>query len=292
VPEWILKLVTAITSVKTALKLFVFVLFLVFFWSFTSAFMASKGLPSEYIPYILMLTAYSLSHISIELLYWLKSWNKSRRDKNEESRLHEQAQEAAKKEAQDKALAFRREVESTLPHLEKGHLSLLESMLNDNVALHRRRDPAQHFETTGYILAIGRKSFQEHVYKLHPTVRECLVEYLAKVREQSLIEFSKDLNENQKGFLRIFFEEVIPFGVPEQEEKMPSAMFNTHYSMVTKDIVNKDNNSFTLPEDTRDQLLHDGHFETCFRTVANLDNNFILATASRGGMAIGGSIRR
>lgn len=290
-PEWILKLVTAITSVKTALKLFVFVLFLVFFWSFTSAFMASKGLPSEYIPYILMLTAYSLSHISIELLYWLKSWNKSRRDKNEESRLHEQAQEAAKKEAQDKALAFRREVESTLPHLEKGHLSLLESMLNDNVALHRRRDPAHHFETTGYILAIGRKSFQEHVYKLHPTVRECLIEYLAKVREQSLIEFSKDLNDNQKGFLRIFFEEMIPFGVPEQEEKMPSAIYSAHYSMVTKAVISKDNSSFTLPEDTRDQLLHDGHFETCFRTLANLDNEYILAPVTRGVGAMG-SMRR
>ncbi|MFA0703836.1 hypothetical protein AB4618_25555, partial [Vibrio sp. 10N.222.48.A8] len=70
-PEWILKLVAVVTSVKTALKLFVFVLFLVFFWSFTSAFMASKGLPNEYIPYILMLTAYSISHLSIDLLYWL-----------------------------------------------------------------------------------------------------------------------------------------------------------------------------------------------------------------------------
>ncbi|MCG7587436.1 hypothetical protein MHN01_17520, partial [Photobacterium sp. OFAV2-7] len=118
-PEWILKLVTAVTSVKTALKLFVLVLFLVFFWSFTSTFITSRGLPSDLTPYIIVLTAYSLSHIIIEFLYWLNSWNKRRRDKNEELRLQDKKQKASRKEAESKALAFRKEVESTLPHLER-----------------------------------------------------------------------------------------------------------------------------------------------------------------------------
>lgn len=253
--------------------------------------MTSRGLPSDLTPYIIVLTAYSLSHLVIEFLYWLYSWNKRRRDKNEELRLQKQEQETSNKEAESKALAFRKEVESTLPHLELGQLSLLEGMLDENVPLHRRRDPALHFQNAGYILVVGKKSFQENVYELHPTVRECLTNYLAKVREQNLIEFSRDLNESQKGFLRIFFDEVIPFGVPEQEEKMPFNVYRTHFNMVTKEIISKNNSTFTLPEDSRDQLLHDGHFETCFRSDANLNTEYILAPDSRGGGAMG-SMRR
>ncbi|EPS3428944.1 hypothetical protein ACVD55_000328 [Vibrio alginolyticus] len=290
-PEWILKLVTAITSVKTALKLFVFVLLLVFFWSFTSAFMASKGLPSEYIPYILMLTAYSLSHISIELLYWLKSWNKSRKDKNEESRLHEQAQEAAKKEAQDKALAFRREVESTLPHLDRTQLSLLEKMLTESVSLERNRDPALHFQNIGYIRVIGRKSFSESVYELHPTVRERLTHYLAEERKKTIINFSNNLKDNEKEFLRIFFDEEIPFGVAEQEEKMPSNVYSAKYNMVNLRVIDEEGFTFTLPKDTKKQLIHDKHFETCYRDFAELDGHLILSPLSRGAGALGSTRR-
>lgn len=58
--------------------------------------------------------------------------------------------------------------------------------------------------------------------------------------------------------------------------------------MVTKKIVSKDNSSFTLPKEIRDQLLHDTHFETSFRTiVANLDNKVILDAASRDSDTIG-----
>ena len=58
--------------------------------------------------------------------------------------------------------------------------------------------------------------------------------------------------------------------------------------MFTKKIVSKDNSSFTPPKDIRDQLLHDAHFETSFRTVvANLNNKVILDAASRYSGAIG-----
>ncbi|WP_394251658.1 hypothetical protein [Vibrio profundi] len=290
-PEWILKLVTAVTSVKTALKLFVFVLLLVFFWSFTSAFMASKRLPSEYIPYILMLTAYSLSHLSIELLYWLKSWNKRRQDKNEESLQQKQAQEAARKEAKSKVSAFRREVESTLPHLDRTEFSLLKRMLSESVSLERNRDPALHFHNIGYIRAIGRKSFSENVYELHPIVRDCLTNYLEEERKKTLIAFSNDLKDEEKEFLRIFFEQEIPFGVPEQEEKMPSNVFNAKYNMVRTEIINEEGYSFTLPEDTKERLIEDNHFEVCYRNLAELDGHYILAVQVRGSGAIG-SMRR
>lgn len=290
-PEWILKLVTAVTSVKTALKLFVFVLFLVFFWSFTSAFMASKGLPSEYTPYILMLTAYSLSHLSIDLLYWLKSWNKRRQDKNEESLQQEQEQEAAKKEAQSKVLAFRREVESTLPHLDRTEFSLLKRMLTESVSLERNRKPALHFHNIGYIRAIGRKSFSENVYELHPIVRGCLTNYLAEERKNTLIAFSSSLKEKEKEFLRIFFEKEIPFGVPEQEEKMPYDVYSGKYSMVNLGIIDEEGYSFILPEDTKERLIEDNHFEVCYRNLAELDGHLILAPLTRGAGAIGSTRR-
>ncbi|MDP2576024.1 hypothetical protein Q8W40_27885 [Vibrio penaeicida] len=290
-PEWILKLVTAVTSVKTALKLFVFVLLLVFFWSFTSAFMASKGLPSEYIPYILMLTAYSLSHLSIELLYWLKSWNKRRQDKNEESLQQEQAQEVAKKEAQSKVLAFRREVESTLPHLNRTEFSLLKKMLTESISLERNRDPALHFHNIGYISVIGRKSFRENVYELHPIVRDCLTNYLAEERKNTLIAFSSALKDKEKEFLRIFFEKEIPFGVPEQEEMMPANVYSGKYSMVNLGIIDEEGYSFILPEDTKERLIEDNHFEVCYRNLAELDGHLILSPLARSVGAIS-SMRR
>ncbi|MGR5208850.1 hypothetical protein [Vibrio sp. PNB23_22_7] len=286
-PEWILKLVTAVTSVKTALKLFVFVLLLVFLWSFTSAFMASKGLPSEYIPYILMLTAYSLSHLSIELLYWLKSWNKRRQDKNEESLQQEQAQEAAKKEAQSKVLAFRREVESTLPHLDKIQFSLLKRMLTESVSLESTKSPALHFHKIGYIMPIGRKSYSESVYELHPIVRDCLTNYLAEERKKTLIAFSSNLKDKEKEFLRIFFEQEIPFGVPEKEGKMPFDVYSGKYNMVNLGVIEEEDFSFTLPEDTKERLIEDNHFEVCYRNLAELDGHLILAPHSYGAGAIG-----
>lgn len=290
-PEWILKLVAAVTSVKTALKLFVFVLFLVFFWSFSSAFIASKGLPSEYIPYILMLTAYSLSHLSIELLHWLKSWNKRRRDKNEDSLQKEQAQEAAEIEAQSELLAFKREVESTLPHLDRAEFSLLKRMLTESISLEKNREPALHFHNIGYIRAIGRKSFFENVYELHPIVQDCLTNYLAEERKNTLITFSNNLKDKEKEFLRIFFEKEIPFGVPEQEERMPYDVYSGRYSMVNLGVIDEESYSFTLPEDTKERLIEDNHFEVCYRNLAELDCHLILSPLSRGVGAIGSKRR-
>ena len=292
-PEWILKLVIAVTSVKTALKLFVFVLFLVFFWSLTSAFMISKELPSEYIPYILMLIAYSLTHLSLELLYWLKSRNKHKQDKNKKLLLHKQAQADAKKEAESKVLAFKREVESTIPHLDRVQFSLLKRMLTESVSLDRQKSPALHFQKVGYIRAIGRKSFSESVYELHPTVRVCMTNYLAEERKKTLTSFSNDLKDEDKDkeFLRIFFNEVIPFGVPEQKEKMPFNVFNTKYNMVSLRIIDEEGYTFTLPEDTKERLIEDKHFETCYRDLAELNGHDILGPLSRGAGAID-SIRR
>lgn len=185
-----------------------------------------------------------------------------------------------------KALKSKREIKASIPHLDNVELSLLTKMLTETVSLKRKKKPADHLEKVGLIREVGHKNASESVYELSPAARESLMNYLEGKREKTLTRFSCDLKDEGKEFLRIFFDEVIPFGVPEKEDRMPSNVFEMGKKMVSLELVKKEGYTFTLPEDTKQRLIEDKHFEECYRNLAELDASYIEASFSNPGVVV------
>jgi hypothetical protein len=45
--------------------------------------------------------------------------------------------------------------------------------------------------------------------------------------------------------------------------------------MVNFGIIDEEGYSFTLPEDTKERLIEDNHFEVCYRNLAELNGHLI-----------------
>lgn len=85
----------------------------------------------------------------------------------------------------------------------------------------------------------------------------------------------EELDDSSRQFLRIFFDEVVPFGTSEQENWMDSLVYESHEKMVRVKAIDKNKFTFILSSDFKDKLIRDGHFKTCYRTEVTLDPSHI-----------------
>lgn len=249
-------------SKKKALIIILSILSCYCLWKHTGSELDLFGLPSKYLFLICFLLFYCLFHLIINWLCELKV------------------------SSMCKALKSKREIEAAIPHLDNVDLSLLKKMLTETVSLKRGKKPADYLEKVGFIREIGHKNASESVYELHPTARKLLINHLEEEREKTLTSFSRDLKDEDKEFLRIFFDEVIPFGVPEKEDRMPYNVFHMGEHMVSLGLVKEEGYTFTLPEDTKQRLIEDKHFEECYRSLAELDASYIEASFSNSGVVV------
>ncbi|MEZ8375356.1 hypothetical protein AB6C91_13655 [Vibrio cyclitrophicus] len=121
---------------------------------------------------------------------------------------------------------------------------------------------------------------------MYPAARKLLINHPEEEREKTLTSFSRDLKDEGKEFLRIFFDEVIPFGVPDKEDWMPYNVFHMGERMVSLGLVKEEGYTFTLPEDTKQRLIEDKHFEECYRNFAELDASNIEASFSNSAVVV------
>jgi succinate dehydrogenase flavin-adding protein (antitoxin of CptAB toxin-antitoxin module) len=281
-PEWVLKFVTAIPTAKTAFKLLLTVLLIVLGWSIATSFLKEKGIPNEMIPFLLTLMSFSIAVIVLESFYkvygaickWAKYWINIYSQKKEQARQLELANITKYKEATE----FRNKVALTFPYLDQASQRLLIRLFKSvNEALEWLIHPTIELHREGFIKQIGKASYQRGIYELDPIVREYLTQYLSEKKEKNLTVFSKELDDNSKQFLRIFFDELVPFGILEQEIWMERRAYNSRHEMLRIEAIEQIDYTFILSSDFKEHLIRDGHFKNCYRTEVTLEPSCIHA---------------
>jgi hypothetical protein len=280
--EWILKFITAITTAKTAFILLFTVVLIVFGWNMTLPFFIEKGVPNDMAPFLLTLTSFSIAVIALDIVYkvygainkWRKYWIDTYNQKREQVRQ----QEIAKITKYEETRRFRNKVDLTFPYLDKPSQKLLHRLFErGNDALVWSKNPTFDLHHKGFIIHIGEASGNQRLYELAPIVREYLAPRISKKKVEDLTAFSKDLDGNSREFLRVFFDEIIPFGIPEQEKMMDALVYHSMHRMVLIKAIEQIDYIFILSSEFKEQLIRDGHFKTCYRIEVTLDSANILA---------------
>ncbi len=275
-PEWIIKFLTAIPTSKTALKLLLTVALIVFGWGAFSPFFEASGIPSDWIPFLLSLTSFSIAVIVTEAVYMVsiaikvlgKNWLDTHIKKRDKLRQQEKARVAE----HEKDNSFRKELNIMFPHLDSASQKMLFLLYDEgNVALVWNKNPTYELNRKGLIRYIGDASGEKYIYELNPIVRDYLSEHFSKQKAA----LSKELDDNSRQFLRIFFDEVVPFGTSEQEKWMDSLVYVSHEKMVRIGAIEKNKFTFILSSDFKDMLIRNGHFKTCYRTEVTLEGSHI-----------------
>tara|TARA_R110001583_G_scaffold47710_2_gene149370 strand:- start:2322 stop:3275 length:954 start_codon:yes stop_codon:yes gene_type:complete len=277
-PEWILKFLTAIPTTKTALKLLLAVVLTVFGWGAVNPFFKASGIPSDWIPFLLSLTIFSIAVIVTEAAYKvsiaIKMLGKYLIDTHIKKRDKLQQQEKARVTECEKVNSFRKELNLTFPHLDRASQKKLFWLYEvGDEALVWNKNPTYELNRKGLIRYIGDASGEKKIYELNPIVRDYLSEHFSKQKAA----LSKELDDNSRRFLRIFFDEVVPFGTSEQEKWMDSLVYESHEKMVRIKAIDKNQFTFILSSDFKDKLIRDGHFKTCYRTEVTLEPSHIHA---------------
>ncbi|MEZ8880511.1 hypothetical protein AB6E09_15935 [Vibrio lentus] len=287
--EWLMKVFSSIISTKTASIALVTIILAITSWQTADAFIISKGVPSAFAQFFILMGAYGLAHIIVELVMYCKcrivKWCKDNKEVSEQT---------AKRESdianQKHALAtFQATARKAIPHLPSRQIEILMELHEDeHVQYHRyNKDGISNLLKLNYIYVVSLVNEKDYLFTISPDVFEVVDSYLKKQREELLAKFCEELTDNDIEFLRIFFDEKIPFGVPETE-MMQAQVWRSGEAMRYRGVLksydkkgsqrNNTHTVFELAADIEKKLQESRGFGSSYRQEAELALNLILVT--------------
>ncbi|EIV8469580.1 hypothetical protein WMQ48_18720 [Vibrio cidicii] len=112
-----------------------------------------------------------------------------------------------------------------------------------------------------------------------------------RARADKISLISSNLSHREVNVLRIFFEKNIPFGV-SGTVAIPSELCLALNQLLDSGFIDKaGSDTYLLPEDTKNRLLIDKHFEKCYRTEVILDPSLMLVGGISRGPIVNGQYR-
>lgn len=270
----ILKYLSNIVSVKTAIKWGVFVLIVTACWQELNYLFALRDIPIEYAHILTFLASSALSYLLVEIAYRLGNFvgNKhtERKEKREQKRI---------KDHEAKVLNNR--FNATLQHFDGAQLNILKKLLREESVYSWRNEKISNFQNSNFIQPIAKLNSRELVYRLNPQIRDSLLNYLSQVRQTVIESTSRSLEENEYQLLRVFFEEIVPFGVDEDEKWMPAQVYSTRFKLINSELIvsdeSDDTDTLKITSDFKERLILDGHFDRCYREEVSLRRDLIEA---------------
>ncbi|KAE8178090.1 hypothetical protein [Photobacterium carnosum] len=283
--EWLMKVFSSIISTKTALIALITIILAITSWQTFDAFIISKGVPSTLAPLFILICTSGLAHIIVELVMYFKGgivkWCK---DTSERS---------AKKESdiakQKHALAvWKTAARKAIPHLPCRQIEILMKLHEEKYVQYHRynKDGISNLIKLNYIYEVSLINENDYLFAIYPEVFEVVDSYLKKQREELLVKFCEELTDNDIEFLKIFFDEKIPFGVPDTEI-MQALVWSSGEAMITKGIIkshykkkkqregNDTHIMLALVVDANNKLQELKGFGNSYRQEAELDLNLI-----------------
>jgi hypothetical protein len=274
--DWLTKIFASIVSVKTAAISLLTCVGLVVSWQIGIRLIVNKGVPDDYAPYLLAAIIYSCSLIVVEAL--IKA--------------------GALKQTIARCVSlngFKQLAKRSIPHLPKSQIELLNSLCENEQTYDIRKDDVIYLEQQKYIKRIHKVSRVSFVFEIDQTAKQLLITHLASERKTKLDDFVLKFTEDEKRFLGLFFSEEVSEGTRESGIKMEPHIFRAgehmaqnklldHFSRTSK-ILNKE--SFRLMPDTAGHLKDAIFNNEPKRSELHLNSDFIIASYSSGGGAIG-----
>ncbi|EGR0307311.1 hypothetical protein NV115_004221 [Vibrio alginolyticus] len=285
--EWLMKLFSSIMSLKTAFIAVVTIILAITNWQAAEAFVISKGVPSAFAQFFILMGAYGAAHIIVELGIYAKTrwvnWRQETREASEQKAKRKA--DIANREAE--LDLFKATARKAIPYLPSRHIEILmELHEEEHVPYNQFKEGIPNLLKLNYIQAVSLINKEHYLFKINPEVFEVVDSYLKKQREELLDKFCEELSDNDMEFLRIFFDKEIPFGVPNTE-MMPAAVYRGGEAMEWKGIINctrkgqKQKNNphvvFQLPKDVEEKLKTNKGVNSSHRNNAEIHLAHVLA---------------
>lgn len=272
--EIISKLLSTIVSAKTSSKIICFCLLLTLFGSKVKNLIIKSDIPSEHSFILSLLLIFSLSVLLVECaMYFFTTFKELYHKK----KMKKEKQQVAQKEKAKIESTFK----FTLPHFSEQQVKILKELLIDTKVYKWRADNIRMFNESKYIEFVGKKNSEYFVYRLNPIIKNDLSNFINQQLKQQASEILKSLSEAEKDFLRIFFEEKIPFGTLESDN-MTAKTYHAKRQFINKGLITSQENRaqweeiYTITGELKNQLLEQGHFKKCYRVNALLKGEKIL----------------
>lgn len=278
--EWLMKVLLSIVSTKTASIALIAIILAITSWRTTSAIIMSKDIPSTLVALFICIGAYGLAYIIVELVMYCKGcfikWCKDTAKKKSDIARQEQA-----------LVIFQANARKAIPHLPSRQIKILMDLYEEeHVQYHRYdKDGISNLIKLNYIYEVSLVNEKDYLFAIHPDVFDVVDSYFKKQREVLLVKFCEELTDNDIEFLRIFFDEQIPFGVPGTE-MMRGLVWKAGEAMLSKGILksygmkgsqlNNTHIGFELVADTEKKLHELKGFGNSYRQNAELDLNLLL----------------
>lgn len=191
----LLKVLSAFTSPKAAIKYISVALFILSSWSYVSAEVAAMQGPEQYIELITLFLGLGLGTLTGEAIYFLLHWIW------EYGRLGytRSISEANQKAANDAALIRQRDIESLFvqnfikayAHFMPFKIRILDSLIDEEVQWGEWHDEVIFLRDAKYIIEVVRVTDDSCIYSLNPLLRDFIKSKSTPFSEEPLEEALK-----------------------------------------------------------------------------------------------------
>lgn len=284
--EWLMKVFFSINSAKAASIALITIILAITSWQTADAFIISQGVPSTFAPCFIVGGAFVLAFNIVELVMYGKGrfveYCKDNKETSERTAKKE-SDIANKKHALE---VFQATARSAIPHLPSRQIDILmELHEEEHVQYHRNNKDISNLLKLNYIYTVSLVNEKDYLFAISPDVFEVVDSYLKKQREELLVKFCEELTDNDIEFLRIFFDEKIPFGVPETE-MMQALVWRSGEAMLRKGVLKSNDKKrsqrynthtvFELVADTEKKLQELKGFGSSYRQEVELDLSLLM----------------
>ncbi|KQH86746.1 hypothetical protein AMR76_06555 [Vibrio furnissii] len=274
-----MKKIFSITSIKTALIALITIILAITSWQTADAFIISQGVPSTVAPLCIFGGAYGLAYIIVGFVMYCKGyfvkWCKETKESFERT---------AKKESELEV--FQADARKAIPHLPSRQIEILmELHEEEHVQYHRYNKDISNLLKLNYIYALSFVNERDYLFAISPDVFEVVDSYLKKQREDLLVKFCEGLSHKDIEFLRIFFDEKIPFGAPDTK-MMQALVWRSGEEMIRKGVLKSHDDKgshrhethivLELVADTEKKLQELQGFGSSYRQEAELDSSLLM----------------
>lgn len=299
--EWLMKVFFSINSAKTASIVLIAIILAITSWQTADEFIISQGVLSTFAPYFIVGGAFGLAYVIVDLVMYGKGrfvkWCKDNKEASERT-----AKKESDKANQKHALeVFQATARKTIPYLPSSQIKILMKLHEEKyVQYHNhsyKKDGISNLLKLNYIYKVSLVNEENYLFAISPDVFEVVDSYLKKQREELLVKFCEELTDNDIEFLRIFFDEKIPFGVPETEI-MQSLVWSSGEAMLRKGVIksydkkgsprNNTHIVYELVADTEKKLQELKGFGSSYRQEAELDLSLLAVGGEHHGPSMGG----
>lgn len=286
-PEWLSKFFLSKVTAKNAATILLCIVGLFIFWPQFFQLALGRDIPANYVFPLFVMGMLSLSYLVVCAALEVFRWSRSIWQKYSQKRLFLEQQEN-----------FKDQVSASLPECDSNDLMLLRRLQKADSKVDIMSKGVVWLLDRKWIRKITRMSASEFVVRIDPTVSKLLSELDASEFTKKIQETSNNLKENHFQFLKIFWDEDIPYGTPTSGNMMPNSAYSAGQSLVDKGLIHisriteagVSEERFALQVEAKKYMQDHIFKEPPKRDKVIINTKFVEGSFASGGGAMGSKV--